>query len=210
MKAGQMHTEVPILRWEGETTRRTVDTVAMEEPLEIRIQGESLLITMRTPGDDFALCAGLLFAEGIIESGWDIRQMGYGDESSDPDWRNVIDVQLNREWKRGDPVGRWERSFPASAGCGVCGKANLDAVRIVGPPLPASDFQAPVAILRSLPEKMRAAQQVFERTGGLHAAGLFDIEGNLLSLKEDIGRHNAVDKVVGGEVMAGRMPLSQR
>jgi FdhD protein len=202
--------DVRIVRWEGDTNRDSADAVVVEEPLEIRVNDESLVVTMRTPGDDFALAAGFLFAEGIVRSSWDIAAMGYCAAPGDPDAQNLLNVQLKTGWSSEDAASRWERSFIATASCGVCGKTNIEAARCHAPPLEETEFRVPVGALRGLSERMRAAQRTFERTGGLHAAGLFDREGTLLSLKEDVGRHNAVDKLVGAEVLAGRVPLSER
>lgn len=199
--------QVQIVRWSGNTAREETDSVVVEEPLEIRIGEESLTVTMRTPGDDFDLIAGFLFAEGLIRSAADIRFMGYGVNPNDPDRQNVVQVALSEEAARLLDTSR-RRNFAATASCGVCGKANLEAVRCVLPPRIESDFRVSVGVIRSLNEKMRAAQRVFATTGGLHAAGLFDGAGSLLALREDVGRHNAVDKLIGAEVLARRVPLS--
>lgn len=205
-----MHAEIDIIRWEGDAARTSRDTLAVEEPLEIMVNGESLTVTMRTPGDDFALAAGFLFAEGIVQDRWDIQTMGYAAGSADPEWQNIVNVQLKTDRRQEQDPARWQRSFIGTSSCGICGKTSLEAVRCVALPLPAAEFLVPVGVIRGFSEKMRAAQRVFARTGGLHAAGLFDVQGNLLALAEDVGRHNAVDKLIGGEVMGGRIPLSER
>lgn len=205
-----MQTDVEIVRWEGEAQHEERDAVVVEEPLAIRVNGESLTVTMRTPGDDFALAAGFLLAEGIARSSRDIGLMGYGTDANDPERYNVLHVALANDWQpdKSDPY--WQRNFVSSASCGVCGKADLGAIRCDAPPLENAGFRVPRPVFSGLNARMREAQQVFAKTGGLHAAALFDAAGNLIGLKEDIGRHNAVDKLLGAELMSGRLPLSER
>lgn len=203
-----MQTEIPIVRIEGEAARETRDVVAIEEPLEIRLNGESLTVTMRTPGDDFDLVAGFLLAEGIVRSGADIRFMGYGAEANAPERANIVNVRLAENWQEQQTATHWERKFAISSSCGVCGKMTLAAVRCTALALEDGEIRVPIATLKRLPERMREAQRGFARTGGLHAAGLFDREGGLLTLREDVGRHNAVDKVIGAETRRGQLPLS--
>lgn len=203
-----MHTEVTITRWQGDDSRRSFDQVAVEEPLEIRINGESLSVTMRTPGDDFALAAGFLHAEGIIHSGEEIGSMAYCSDPENPELQNIVNVFLDAGWQSEDR--RWKRNFTATSSCGLCGKASIESVRLHAAPLDSRCFQVPAAVIRSLPDRLRAAQRTFEKTGGLHAAGLFDGEGALLSVREDVGRHNAVDKLIGAELLADRVPLGER
>lgn len=205
-----MQKQIDIIRWEQGAREARHDVVAIEEPLEIRINGEPFSVTMRTPGDDFALCAGFLYAEGVIQSRSDVRFMGCGDEKTDPDWQNMVDVRLESDWKQGPHAARWQRSTTISSACGVCGKASLEAVRNVAAPLQPSSFQVASEVVISLPGRMRSAQSVFDQTGGLHAAALFDAQAGLISLREDVGRHNAVDKLIGGEVLAGSVPLAER
>jgi FdhD protein len=205
-----MQAEVPITRWEGDTARASRDTVVVEEPLEIRVNGENLTVTMRTPGDDFALTAGLLLAEGIVQSAEDIGAMAYCADPEDPQLQNIVNVHLDTGWNRDAETTRWKRNFTATSSCGLCGKASIEAVKCLAPPLPASDFRVPIGVFRAFDAQLRAAQRIFARTGGLHAAGLFDGAGTLLALREDIGRHNAVDKLIGGELLAERLPLAER
>jgi len=206
-----MEEMVRVVRWAGLQAREEADCVAREEPLEIVLDGESLAVTMRTPGDDFALTSGFLYAEGIIASRREIATMGYVGRPGDPAWQNVLHVALcAAEPERLAVRPRLQRNFLATSACGVCGKASLEAARCTAAPLTDTGFRAPVTIFSRLNAQLRAAQKAFDRTGGLHAAGLFDWEGQLLSLREDVGRHNAVDKVIGAEVMAGRMPLTER
>jgi FdhD protein len=198
-----------VLRIRGSLHTTRPDTVAAEEPLEIRLNGTPLAVTMRTPGDDFDLVHGFLATEGVINGPADIAGLRYCD-SVDADGRNtynVVDVDL----APGVPVPDTglERNFYTSSSCGVCGKASIDAIRTKTPyDVVADDLRLPLEVLLGLPDKLRAAQQVFDKTGGLHAAGLFTATGELVALREDVGRHNAVDKVVGDGVREGRMPLA--
>jgi FdhD protein len=184
------------------------DTLATEEPLEIRAAGPDgeatqVAVTMRTPGGDFELAAGFLFTEGLITRDG-VRRVAYCDDVEDEDQRfNVVTVTLDRPI---DP-GRLHRNFYATSSCGVCGKAALDDVE-VRCEVVADGSAVPLDVLVSLPDRLRAAQTVFDRTGGLHAAGLFMPTGELMSLREDVGRHNAVDKVIGEQLLAGGLPLS--
>ncbi|MCW7987261.1 formate dehydrogenase [Streptomyces platensis subsp. clarensis] len=189
------------------------DTLVAEEPMEIRLGGKPLAITMRTPGDDFALAAGFLVSEGVLASAAELANIVYcagatGEGGSNT--YNVVDVRL----ADGVPVPdiTLERNVYTTSSCGLCGKASLDAVRTTARwPLDTS-ADAPVRIepatLSALPDRLRAAQRVFERTGGLHAAALFTTDGELLDIREDVGRHNAVDKIVGRALQQGRLPLS--
>ena len=193
---------VPVQRVEGGTAVATQDLLAVEEPLEIRIGARPVSITMRTPGSDFDLAAGFLFTEGIIEGPNAIERIRSGT-------RNTVTVDL----KRGIHVDldRLARHFYTSSSCGVCGKASLEALAAQGCRMFQQNgplFQA--ALIPELPEQLRRAQPVFEHTGGLHAAALFDATGRLEILREDVGRHNAVDKVIGAELLAGRTPLTNR
>lgn len=185
------------------------DTLAVEEPLEIRVRGKSLAVTMRTPGDDFDLAAGFLVSEGVVRSPSDIVSIRYcaGATADGSNTYNVLDVGLAEGVAPPDPS--IERNFYTTSSCGLCGKASLDAVRTVATWQVASDpLRLDPKTITEFPTKLRAAQRVFDRTGGLHAAGLFDAQGTLLCLREDVGRHNAVDKVVGWATRAGRLPLT--
>ncbi len=193
----------------GETPRRREDLLAVEEPLEIRVGGTALTITMRTPGHDFELAVGFLVSEGVISGGEQVRAIRYcaGATSEGENTFNVLDVSLARGVPAPDPS--LERNFYMTSSCGLCGKASIDAVRTLSSHHVAHD---PVTIsaelLATFPDRLRAGQDAFEKTGGLHAAALFDATtGELLVLREDVGRHNAVDKVVGWATTAGRLPL---
>ena len=189
------------------------DMLAAEEPLEIRIGGEPLTITMRTPGDDIDLAAGFLASEGIVRSPADIVQIricGNGqDGHRNPETaHNVADVSLSPGRAAG-PVLR--RSFPTNSACGVCGKTTISELAVRSSyDLSADKAVVAPATLARMPSLLRDAQRVFSKTGGLHAAGLFTSSGDLLALREDVGRHNAVDKVVGWALREGLLPLTGR
>jgi FdhD protein len=198
-----------VLRIRGEHRTTRPDTVAAEEPLEIRLAGTPLAVTMRTPGDDFDLVHGFLATEGVIASDADVLALRYCD-SVDAEGRNtynVVDVDLAPGVEPPDTA--LDRNFLTSSSCGVCGKASIDAIRTrTRHDVAADGLRLPLGTLLALPDRLRAAQEVFEKTGGLHAAGLFTGEGELVAVREDVGRHNAVDKVVGDAVRAGRLPLA--
>ncbi|MFE7662486.1 formate dehydrogenase accessory sulfurtransferase FdhD [Streptomyces celluloflavus] len=188
------------------------DTLVAEEPLEIRLGGKPLAITMRTPGDDFALAAGFLVSEGVLGSADELANIVYcaGATEDGSNTYNIVDVRL----APGVPVPdiTLERNVYTTSSCGLCGKASLDAVRTTARWSldTAADAMTPIEpeTLAALPDRLRAAQRVFDRTGGLHAAGLFTTDGELLDLREDVGRHNAVDKIVGRALQQGLLPLS--
>lgn len=191
--------------------RERADTLAGEEPLEVRVNGRSLSVTMRTPGDDFDLAVGFLHGEGIVSSWDDVAQIDYRSGIGPDGMRdyNVVDVRLAEGVAPPDPS--LERHVYTSSSCGVCGTASIESVRRTGSHDLASDGAAyPLVELLGLPDRLREAQAVFDRTGGVHAAGLFvPGEGGLelASLREDVGRHNAVDKVVGWALRERGMPL---
>ncbi|HEU4423592.1 MAG TPA: formate dehydrogenase accessory sulfurtransferase FdhD, partial [Pilimelia sp.] len=194
----------------GEPARRA-DTLAAEEPLEIRVgrlgSGRPpLAVTMRTPGDDLDLALGFLLTEGLIGGADDVitAQLCAGTET--PNTYNVVDVTLASHVP--PPATDPTRNFYTTSSCGVCGKASVDAVRTRSR-FPVADDPAPVApaVLATLPDRLRAVQRGFDRTGGLHAAGLFTADGELVASREDVGRHNAVDKVIGWAVRERRLPL---
>lgn len=183
------------------------DALVVEEPLEIRLGDERFTVTMRTPGDDFALARGLLLTEGVIRSGDDIGQIRYCDvgEAGEAEGDNVITVRL----KTPPQSGRlWQRTLMAGTSCGLCGKAALEAVGMQADPLPVSPAVLTRETLLSLPHTLRRHQSLFRQTGGLHAVGLFEASGNCLCVFEDIGRHNATDKAIGFGVEQGWLPWS--
>jgi FdhD protein len=196
----------------GEWTE-SPDAVVTEEPLQLLLDGEPLAVVMRTPGADIELALGLLYAEGILRSVADVRGMRISAEAGESDDRiaaepvlvesNQVDVKL-----AGKPRRKPERSMLSSSACGVCGTQMIEDLRRDLAVLPAGPRFDP-SMLPALVEKLRSGQGVFERTGGLHAAGLFNAGGDLIALREDVGRHNAVDKVVGRLLLDGRLPASQ-
>jgi FdhD protein len=188
------------------------DTLATEEPMEIRLltggERQTVAITMRTPGADFELAAGFLYGEGIVESTDDIAKISYCVDSDldAAQQYNIVNVELRggREYD----LRPLERHFYTSSACGVCGKASLEQLELRGCPVALPGPEISAETLYSLPEKLREAQGLFDATGGLHAAALFDEEGNLVALREDVGRHNATDKLVGWALLENRLPLS--
>jgi FdhD protein len=177
------------------------DVLAAEEPLEIRLGGEQVAVTMRTPGNDTELAVGFLVGEGIVRPA-DVG--GVVECRSEDGDGGVADVQL-RPGAR--PSAGWQRNFYATSSCGICGKASIEAVRQAAPAVGDGPVVDGSTVL-GLPGTLRAEQSVFDRTGGLHAAGLFGADGTLRVLREDVGRHNAVDKVTGRSALDGRLPLS--
>ena len=190
------------------------DALAVEEPLEIRlglrengkIVHRAVSITMRTPGDDFALAAGFLFTEGILENPAQIEKIKHCGKF--PNNQNTVRLDLTAE--TAIDFKRLERNFYTTSSCGVCGKTSLEALTVAGAKRIEGDNFPPVdaALIHSLPEKLRAAQNVFRETGGLHAAALFDANSDLIDVCEDVGRHNAVDKLIGKQFLAGNLPLA--
>ncbi|MDQ4113960.1 MAG: formate dehydrogenase accessory sulfurtransferase FdhD [Actinomycetota bacterium] len=198
----------PVLRVRDGVISRRPDTLAAEEPMEIRVNGRPLTVTMRTPGGDFDLAIGFLVSEGVVHSADDVASVRYcaGATADGGNTYNVVDVGLAAHVP--PPDASLERSFYTTSSCGLCGKASLEAVRTSSAWSVAEDtLQVTPELLTALPERLREAQRVFDSTGGLHAAGLFDAEGNLLCVREDVGRHNAVDKVIGHALREGLVPL---
>lgn len=179
------------------------DAVVVEEPLEIRIDGESLVVTMRTPGDDLDLAAGFMLTDGWIRSSRDIGTLGYCPDERDPSLRNIVDVRLV---DRTRPVHTDRRTW-ANSSCGLCGKATLESIHQSSQPL-TSNLRMSRDVLLGMPEALAELQENFSRTGGIHAAGAFDRQGRVLVVREDIGRHNAVDKVIGCLLRDGRLPAA--
>jgi FdhD protein len=201
-----------VLRIRGAAAAHRADTLVAEEPLEIRLGGRPLAVTMRTPGDDFALAVGFLVSEGVLAAADEVANVVYcaGATADGANTYNVVDVTLAPGVPM--PAISLERNVYTSSSCGLCGKASLDAVR-TATRLPIAAGGGPrvtPGVLAALPGRLRAGQAVFDRTGGLHAAGLFSAEGELLDLREDVGRHNAVDKLVGRALREGLLPLDGR
>ncbi|SDS13284.1 FdhD protein [Friedmanniella luteola] len=198
----------PVLKLGPDTAVRRTDTLAVEEPLEIRLDGEAFQVTMRTPGDDVDLVHGLLHSEGVIASAADLLGARYCDGVG-PDGANtynVLDVALASTAR--PPAPEQRRRVTTTSACGVCGTTSIDqVVKQTGHPL-GEGFRLPTALISAAPDRLREHQKAFDKTGGLHAAGLMTTEGTIVCAREDVGRHNAVDKVVGWALRQGRLPLS--
>lgn len=207
---GRVTVREKILRVREGAVSDRVDTLVVEEPLEVRVNGRPLTVTMRTPGNDFDLAVGFLAGEGVIHRADEVASIRYcaGSTTEGSNTYNIVDVALAPGVVV--PEMSMERNFYTSSSCGLCGKASLEAVRTASRWTVTED---PVALtpatLSGFPEQMRAAQRVFERTGGVHAAGVFTAEGELVAVREDVGRHNAVDKLVGWALQRGRVPLRE-
>ncbi|MCU1633283.1 MAG: sufurtransferase FdhD [Micrococcaceae bacterium] len=192
----------------GAQTGRREDVLAGEEPLEIRLGGRAFTVTMRTPGDDFDLVAGFLVSEGVVWEPGQLPSLRYcaGVDDNGQQTFNVVEAQLRPGVELPDTA--MERHVYTSSSCGICGTASIDAVRKSSRfDLREDTASVDLGVLASLPDRLRASQKLFDRTGGVHAAGLFTAEGELLCLREDVGRHNAVDKVVGWALREGMLPL---
>jgi FdhD protein len=196
-----------VTRWRNFQLRRFEDHLVVEEPLEIRVGGQSLIVVMRTPGHDFELAAGFLYTEGLIQSADDIGAIAYCEDVDQANLQNIVNVYLTNGQALEEQEG-WQRNFHANASCGLCGKMTIESVRLEAPPIESS-LQINQAILYELNDKLRSAQSVFEATGGLHASGAFNVRGELQIIREDVGRHNAVDKVIGQALLAEQIPLDE-
>ena len=204
--------ETDVVALDGDTRTRRHDTVVGEEPLELRLvangTSQTLAVTMRTPGNDFELAAGFVYGEGVVRSRDDIGELTYClDPTVDPEQRyNIVSIELRPTAQAGD-LTRFERHFTMSSACGVCGRAQLESLRELGAKPLDDDVTVSAQVLYSLPGRMREAQRVFASTGGLHAAALFTANGGALIAREDVGRHNAVDKLVGWALLNAHLPL---
>lgn len=207
---------VPIVKVTSEGCASEVDTLAVEEPLEIRLgfgpmasrSRQTVSLTMRTPGSDLELAAGFLFTEGIIESRDEILELrSLGPRLGPGNHHNVVRVDLRPQV---DPdLGRLQRHFYTTSSCGVCGKTSLEALETtIGLPPLTGALRVDAEVLLRLPEVLRSRQELFGRTGGLHASALFTPDGRLLCIREDVGRHNALDKLIGAQLLEGNLPLS--
>jgi len=199
----------PVLRVRDRVRVTRQDVLAAEEPLEIRISGKPMAVTMRTPGADWDLVHGFLATEGVIRGSSDIRTLRYCDSVDDTgsNTYNVSDVELAPGVA--PPDASVTRNFYTTSSCGICGKASIDAVTVDSPyDLHADQTAVSLEVVLQLPDKLRMAQAVFDKTGGLHAAGIFSSTGDLLVAREDVGRHNAVDKAIGAMVREDRLPLT--
>lgn len=200
----------------ADDARERAETLVVEEPLEIRVNGTPITVTMRTPGSDVELAQGFLLTEGVIAHRDDVLTVRYcldagavsipGSPRSSPHTYNVLDVTLSPDVRM--PEVDIRRNFYTTSSCGICGKASLEAVRLISRYCPGDDPATVAAeTMIALPDRLRTAQKVFASTGGLHGAALFTVEGEMLVVREDIGRHNAVDKVIGWALEHDRIPL---
>ena len=198
-----------ILRWkQGTLGQPADDSLAREEPLEIRVKGESVAVTMRTPGHDEELALGFLLSEGVIAGGGDVLEVAPCQQGEAALHGNVLNVFLAPKVEI--DLAKLRRNVYASSSCGLCGKASIESVHGHFEPLAKREPLITAETLLQLPTKLRSEQETFDKTGGLHAAGLFDTDGNLLTLREDVGRHNAVDKALGRLMLDGDFPLDHR
>jgi FdhD protein len=196
-----------VSEWDDGNIGRKDDYLAAEEPLEIRVGDEPLSVTMRTPGHDLELAAGFLFTEGLIQNREQIVAIRNVEPITEDGVKRGNVVQAEFVEEAAPDFQKMKRHFFASSSCGICGKASIDAIRSRLLNSPNPDFRVEAEMLLSLPDALRSSQDVFQRTGGLHAAALFDSSGGLLVVREDIGRHNAVDKVIGWALLDHRVPL---
>lgn len=208
-RAGKAKTRIKAI--EAGASRWKIDTVAVEEPLEIRLRGNGfsskVAVTMRTPGNDYELAAGFLYSEGLITSRDDVAELSYCVEAGDQQY-NTVTVELRPHFRVDESL--INRQFGMTSACGVCGKESLDQIERRGISPVAPGPALPPELLYSLPEQLRKAQGIFAATGGLHAAGIFSAAGKLLALREDVGRHNAVDKLIGWALLQGMLPLDDQ
>lgn len=207
---GRVTVRRPVLRIHDGAISQRPDTLAAEEPMEIRVNGRPLTVTMRTPGADFDLAVGFLVSEGVVHAAEDVSSVRYCAGATDDGGNtfNVVDVSLAAHVPA--PDASLERSFYTTSSCGLCGKASLDAVRTAAAWSVAEDpLRIDPELLATLPDRLRETQRVFDSTGGLHAAGVFSADGELLCVREDVGRHNAVDKAVGNALLSGLLPLRE-
>jgi len=204
--------DVEVVELDGAKRKRIHDEIVGEEPLELRLTAggatRTLAVTMRTPGNDFELAAGFVYSEAIVRARDEIAGLSYCiDPSVDSDQRyNIVNVEL-RPSARVPDLARFERHFTMSSSCGVCGRAQLDSLRSLGALPIEDDVRFSARVLYALPDRMHDAQRVFAATGGLHAAALFDERGDAIAVREDVGRHNALDKLIGWALLEARLPL---
>lgn len=210
---GKVTARAAVVRLDGGSAVRARDSLAAEEPLEIRVGGRQVAVTMRTPGDDFDLVAGFLLSEGAVRGPGHIARMRYctdnryGDDGHEHDPYNIVEVDLGP----GVPEPSWSlhRTTFTSSSCGICGKSSIEAVHANACWSVAEDpVRVAPEVLYALPERLRERQKLFDTTGGLHGAGLFEADGTIICAREDVGRHNAVDKVIGWALREDRLPLS--
>lgn len=204
---------VGMTHWQGNEWQQREDQLTIEEPFEVRIDQRSLAVIMRTPGHDHELAMGFLFTEGVIQQPGDVLTIEDATEADGLPLANVVNILLRHNQQQDVPLPpghtpAFERHFAVSASCGLCGKNSIADLMVITSPLQVDDIRIPASIIYNLPAQLRTAQTVFTHTGGLHAAGLFTHTGELLLLREDVGRHNAVDKLIGHGLLNGTFPYS--
>lgn len=201
--------QVKTTHWQGNERQVREDNLTVEEPFEVRIANQSLAVIMRTPGNDYELAMGFLFTEGVIRDASDVLKIEDALDSDGLPLENVVNVTLRASEQCAAPAPRaFERHFAVSASCGLCGKNSIADLMQTTPPLEPDTFRVAASTLYKLAAELRGQQAVFTHTGGLHAAGLFTPQGELLLLREDVGRHNAVDKLIGHGLLHGRYPYN--
>lgn len=202
--------QAQVTHWQDQERQQRDDYLTVEEPFEVRIGEQSLAVIMRTPGHDPELALGFLLTEGVIQSFSDVLSLQEAVDADGLPLPNVLSISLRERAVGGNKaVPAFERHFAVSASCGLCGKNSIADLMCSVPPLPADELRIPASLLYELPARLRNAQSVFTHTGGLHAAGLFDGSGALHLLREDVGRHNAVDKLIGYGLLHNTLPYSQ-
>jgi FdhD protein len=202
---------VNVTHWQENEQQEREEQLTVEEPFEVRINSRSLAVIMRTPGNDIELAMGFLFTEGVIAAPGDVLTIAEASDADGLPLANVVDVRLRSRVQENAMVPQataFERHFAVSASCGLCGKNSIDDLMVSTPPLERDEVRIPAALIYALPTQLRQAQAVFTSTGGLHAAGLFESNGELLLLREDVGRHNAVDKIIGHGLLYGSFPYN--
>ena len=205
---------VGMTHWQGNEWQQREDQLTVEEPFEVRIDQRSLAVIMRTPGHDHELAMGFLFTEGVIRQPGDVLTIEDATEADGLPLANVVNIVLRHNQQQDVPLPSgerlaFERHFAVSASCGLCGKNSIADLMVTTSPLQVDDLRIPASIIYNLPAQLLTAQTVFTHTGGLHAAGLFTHTGELLLLREDVGRHNAVDKLIGHGLLNGTFPYSR-
>lgn len=216
MPKAESYSEISVSKIFKEQTVNTNDVIAVEEPLEIRIgfvkknifKHQAISITMRTPGDDFELAVGFLFTEGILTSAEQIKEIKHCGKIGQAGFKNTVRADLAKDVTV--DLKKLERHFYTTSSCGVCGKTSIEALQTGATEIKSDDFVIESKLIHELPEKLLEKQSVFERTGGLHASALFDKNGSLDILREDVGRHNALDKIIGAKFVENKTPLSDK
>ncbi len=197
-----------VTRWQAEEQVEREEQLTVEEPLEIRLAGQNLAVIMRTPGHDPELVAGFLLTEGVVHTSDEVLQVSVASDSDGLPLPNVVDVMLTPERLAEVDLDVFQRHFPVSTSCGLCGKDSISSALASIRQFPDDHLQLPASLFYTLPDRLRQAQAVFDHTGGLHAAGLFTAQGELLLLREDVGRHNAVDKLIGHGLLHATLPYT--